>query len=157
MSHGASWEYLETMTTVHSLPNQKARISPKVRSAVDARVRHGATIAKSAEAAGMSKTGFAKALKRPSVQDYLRAVQEAFVAEVEASRAVFKARALEAALDLMLNAKSETVRARMIEFLAGDGRSPQVSVHVDARQQGSGYEYVRPGFDVVEIVNPVKE
>ncbi|WP_132462134.1 hypothetical protein [Rhodovulum marinum] len=100
----------------------------------------------------MSKNGFHKALKRPAVQDYMQEVQRAFVAEVEASRAVYKARALEAALELMQNAKSEAVRARMVEFLAGDGKAPQVAVHVDARQVG-GYEYPRPGERVVEIAS----
>lgn len=139
------------MKNLHSLPSPPPRISPKVRSAVDARVKQGASIAKAAEMAGMSKTGFAKALKRPAVQEHMRKVQETFVAEVEASRAAFKARAFEVALELMLNAKSETIRARMVEFLAGDGKAPQVSVHVDARQQGAGYEYVPPGSEVIEI------
>ncbi len=139
------------MKNLHSLPSPPPRISSKVRSAVEARVKQGASIAKAAELAGMSKTGFAKALKRPAVQEHMRQVQGAFVAEVEASRAVFKARAFEVALDLMQNAKSETIRARMVEFLAGDGKAPQVSVHVDARQQGAGYEYVPPSAEVVEI------
>jgi len=41
----------------------------------------------------------------------------------------------------------------MIEFLAGDGKSPQIAVQVDARPHfGGGYDYVRPGQQVVDIV-----
>lgn len=131
----------------------KPRISAKVRTAVDARVRQGLSIAKAADAAGLSKNGFAKALKRPAVQEHLKQVQEVFVAETEARRATYKAQALEAALDLMQNAQSETVRARMIEFLAGDGKAPQVAVQVDARTHfGGAYEFVRPGQQLVEII-----
>ena len=133
-----------------SLP--KPRISKKVRDAIDLRVQDGLSIAAAAEKAGMSRNGLAKALKRPPVRDLVRKVQERIVIESEASRAVYKARALEAALDLMLNAKSEAVRARMVEFLAGDGKAPQVAVNVDARQQGGGYESLRPGGQLVEIV-----
>lgn len=142
------------MSKAPSTRNERPpRISTKVRAAVDARVCQGLSIAAAAEAAGMSRNGFAKALKRPAVQEHLRQVQEAFVAETEASRAVYKARALEAALDLMQNAQSETVRARMIEFLAGDGKSPQIAVQVDARPHfGGAYEYVRPGQQIVDIV-----
>lgn len=144
------------MNDLTSLAALTPRISTNVRTAVEARVRQGLSIAAAAESAGMSRNGFGKALKRPAVQDHLRQVQEAFVAETEASRAVYKARALEAALDLMQNAQSETVRARMIEFLAGDGKAPRVAIQVDARPQiGRGYEYVRPGQQVVEIVEHV--
>jgi hypothetical protein len=139
------------MSNVRALHTPKPRISAKVRAAIDLRVREGLSIAEAAKQASMSKNGFAKALKRPAVQEHMQEVQRAFVAEVEASRAVYRVRALEVALDLMHNAKSEAVRARMIEFLAGDGKAPQVAVHVDARQTAPGYEYPPPGSRVVEI------
>jgi len=139
------------MSNVQALHAPKPRISANVRAAVKFRVREALSIAEAARRAGMSKNGLAKALKRPAVQEYLHEEQRAFVAEVEASRAVYKVRALEVALDLMLNAKSEAVRARMVEFLAGEGRTPQVAVHVDARQTAPGYEYPPPGSRVVEI------
>ena len=138
------------MSKVHAFPTPAPRISAKVRDAVEFRVREGLSIAVAAEKAGLSRNGFAKALKRPAVQDLVRQVQEVFVIESEAARAVFKAQALEVALDLMLNAKSESVRARMVEFLAGDGKNPHVAVHVDARQTG-GYEYLPKGARLVEI------
>ncbi len=139
------------MTNVRALPAPKSRTSAKVRAAIDARVRQGLSIAEAAKAAGLSKNGFAKALKRPAVQENLQEVQRAFVAEAEASRALLKVRALEVAADLMMNAKSEAVRARMVEFLASDGKATQVAVHVDARQLGGGYEYPPHGARLVDI------
>ena len=129
------------MSNVVPLP-RPSRISARVRAAVEARVVQGLSIEKAAEAAGLSRAGFAKALKRPAVQDLVRAVQDRFIRDTEARRSVFKARAFEVALDLMLNAKSEAIRARMAEFLAGDARVSPVAVHVDARQVvRGGYEF----------------
>ncbi|MDW3118978.1 MAG: hypothetical protein R8G60_15270 [Roseovarius pacificus] len=142
------------MADIHPLPAPKPRISAKVRAAVQARVREGLSIRKAAEVAGMSANGFHKALKRQPVQEYVRAVQAQFVLESEAEKACYKARALEVAQDLMMNAKSETVRARMVEFLAGDGKAPQVAVHVDARTVSGDYAFVKPGAKVVEVQDP---
>lgn len=79
-------------------------------------------------------------------------VQARFIADVESNRALLKARAWEVALDLMLNSKSDAVRARMVEFLGSDGKVSPVSVHIDARPDRGGYEYIRPGSRVVDVV-----
>lgn len=142
------------MTNLHALPAPTARISSKLRVAVEAHVTEGLTIVDACARAGMSRQGFHKAMKRPAVIDFVEAVRRRFVTSVEGNRALYKARALEVALDLMLNAKSESIRARMVEFLAGDGKAPAVAVHIDARQEHGGYEYVRPGQRVVEIEAP---
>jgi len=89
-------------------------------------------------------------MKRPEVRDYVQKVQLEFIASVEGSKATYRARAYEVGMDLMLNSKSETVRARMVEFFASDGKVSPVSVHIDARQ-GGGYEYAHPDQKVVEI------
>jgi hypothetical protein len=121
-----------------------------LRHAIELRVKHGMTIAAACEVAGMSPQGFHKAMKRPAVRDYLQTVQLEFIAGIEADKAVYKARAFEVGMGLMLNSKSEAVRARMVEFFASDGKVSAVSVHIDARQS-HGYEYARPGQQVVEI------
>lgn len=138
------------MTVKPSEP-KKPRISKKVRQAIDIRVRKGVTITEACVEAGLSPAGWYKAMKRPAVIELLQDTQDRFVSEVNAGSAHRKAQALKVAVDLMHNAKSETVRARMAEFLAGDGKVPQVSVHVDARTAPRGYEMARPGQRVVEI------
>ncbi len=140
------------MTKLASIPTSKPRISSKLRKAMELRVRNGLTINKACAEAGMSPAGYYKAMKRPAVKEHFEAVQHAYIQEAEQLRSLAKTRAIEVALDLMHNAKSETIRARMAEFLASEGKTPQVAVHVDARQAPRGYEYVRPGQEVVEVV-----
>ncbi len=132
------------------VPPSAPRISAKLRHAIELHVREGKSITEACAEAGVSRQGFHKAMKRPAVRDLLEDEQRRFVLESEARRTLYKARALEVALDLMLNAKSEAVRARMAEFLASDAKAPQVAVHIDARQ-GPGYEYVPPGQKLVDI------
>jgi hypothetical protein len=115
------------MSKVIALQPRPARISAKLRSAIDLRVREGHTITEACGKAGLSTLGWHKAMKRPSVRGHLEEVQRRFVAESDAKRALYRARAFEVALDLMLNAKSEAIRARMAEFLASDGKAPQAA------------------------------
>ena len=125
-------------------PKRPARLSAKLRCAVVVLVEEGATITAAAERAGLTRQGLTKALKRPEVRAHVEAEKARFVAETDGKRALYKARALDVALDLLLNAKSESVRARMAEFLASDGKVSPVAVHIDARQVG-GYVYAKPG------------
>lgn len=138
------------MTNLTEIPSRPMRIRAALRHAIDLRVKHGKTIATACEEAGMSPQGYHKAMKRPAVRDYLQTVQLEFVASVEADKSMYKARAFEIGMELMLNSKSETVRARMVEFFASDGKVSPVSVHIDARQT-RGYEYANPNQEVVEI------
>lgn len=132
---------------------QKPRLSSKLRAAIQHRVTKGKTIKDACEEAGLSESGWHAAMRRPAVVTHLQEVQQRYVAEVEANRAAYKAQALEVAADLMRNAKSEQVRARMTEFLASDGNANQgVQVNVDARSMAPvGYEYIPPGAKVVEV------
>lgn len=139
------------MSKLTAITPRPVRMRAALRHAIDLRVKQGMTIAAACEEAGMSPQGFHKAMKRPPVRDYFQTVQLEFVASIESNRAIYKARALEVGMELMLNSKSEAVRARMVEFFASDGKVSPVSVHIDARQTG-GYEYTRPGQQVVEIV-----
>ena len=123
-----------------------------LRLTIDLRVKQGLTIAAACEEAGMSPQGYHKAMKRPAVRDYLQTVQLEFIASVEGDKAIYKARAFEVGMDLMMNSKSETVRARMVEFFASDGKVSPVSVHIDARQP-RGYEYAHPSQEIV-IIRP---
>ena len=81
-----------------------------------------------------------------------------FIAEADGMRAWAKVRAIEVALDLMMTAKSEAVRARMAEFLASDARAPSVAVHVDARQAAPahGYQYTRPSHLGGPVSEPIE-
>ena len=116
-----SFPYAYGMTQIMPLKpveHKKTRISAKLRRAIDLRVRKGLTIAQACEEAGYAQSAWYEAMKRPAIQEALREAQSVFVAEAEKMRGTAKARAIEVAVDLMMNAKSETVRARMV---AGPG------------------------------------
>lgn len=68
-------------------------------------------------------------------------------------RAPYKARAFEVANELMQASKSDAVKARMVEFLAGEGKGMQLNVGVQVNNQApaNGYEFVRPGQEIVTI------
>ncbi|WP_143128631.1 hypothetical protein [Rhodobacter sp. JA431] len=131
------------MYTIISLPPRPARISAKVRKAVELMVTEALPIVKAAEGAGMSRQGLSKALRRPEVQDFKAEVEARFVAEMDLLRARAEAVAIKTGLELMRSAKSETVRARLVEFFASGGKSGAgVNVHVDARHVApQGYIY----------------
>jgi len=93
-------------------------------------------------------------MKRPGVRDFHDATVQRFIGEADQLKALARARGLETVLDLMPNATSETIRARMAEFLVGDGKGaplPAVPLNVDARQ-GGRYEYLRLGQRLVDLV-----
>jgi hypothetical protein len=138
------------MNKLSAIPPRPSRMSAKLRNAIHLHVQEGKTILAACKEAGMSPQGFHKAMKRPTVRDYLQKVQAEFVTSVESKRALHRARAFEVGLDLMINSKSEAIRARMVEFFAGEAKqAAQVQVNVDARS--GGYEFVRPGQQLVEI------
>jgi hypothetical protein len=117
-----------------ALPPRPARLSARLRSAIEAYVTQGLSIAAACDKAGMSRTGYHKVKQRPAVRDSLETVQARFVGDAKAKRALYQAQALEVALELMMNSKRETIGARMVEFLASDAKVPPVAVHMDARQ-----------------------
>ncbi len=138
------------MKNIVCLPSRPARLSHKLQEAIRLTVVEGLTIIAACERAGISRQGYHKAMKRPAVRDHLQEVQRQFVADADVKRAYLKARAFEVALDLMLNSKSEAIRARMVEFLAGDAKVSPVAVNIDARQAKpqAFYSYQRPPQDV---------
>ena len=145
------------MTNIHRLPDPKGRLSAKLRKAIELHYFHGLTVLKSCEEAGMSTAGYYKAVKRQVVQDFVAKIRLDLVDTIERRSAAARVMAIDVAVDLMQNAKSETVRARMAEFLASEGKTPQVAVHVDARTSApQGYEFVRPGQQIVDIVEDVE-
>lgn len=134
------------MTTPSVIPPRPSRLSSKLRVAIHARVTQGLTVTEACKKACLSTAGWFKAMQRPPVLAHLQEVQAKFVADADGMRAHAKTLAIAVAVDLMTNSKDEKIRARMAEFLAGDGKAPAVAVNIDARSipaQG-GYTYQRP-------------
>lgn len=127
-------------------PKRPARISQKLNRVLDGIVMHGMNHTQAAEFGGMSRNGVQKALKRPEVKALIEERRARLIAEADSKRAFYRARAFEEGYKLMMEATSEAVRARLVEFFAGEGKVSPVAVHIDARSvQPVGYQYRRPG------------
>ena len=140
--------------TARAIKQRKPRtVSRKVRTALAHRVRDLLPWDDCARAVGLSPAGLYKARLRDEVKQLHEEIKAEYVQEVEAMRAPYKARAFEVANELMQASKSDAVRARMVEFLAGEskGNSVNVAVQVNNQPAAQGYEYAHPQQEVVTI------
>lgn len=133
---------------------QPPRLSAKLRRAIDAIASEGVTQRRAADIAGMNERALSKALKKPHVAEALESERALFVNEMDKLKGIAKALAVQTGIDLMRDSKDERIKAKMVEFFAGEVKqAAHVQVNVDARS--GGYEFVRPGQQVVEIkANP---
>lgn len=121
-----------------------------MRTAIALVAKEGLSQSEAARRAGLHFVTLSKALKKPHVREAMEAMKLDAIANIEALKGTYKALALEHARYLLTNAKSEAVQARMVEFLAGEAR-PGTQVNVQINNDRGGYEYARPGQQVVEI------
>lgn len=140
----------------HRIPPPAPRISPKVRAAVDARVRRGLSIEAAALEAGLSREGFRKALLRPAVAALVAEVQDKLVSEFENLRATARTQAMEVARRL-LETGSEATRIKVLAILLAPDKSAGPAVQVNVAQVGGhhgaqgGIEVPRPHQRVVAV------
>lgn len=125
------------------------RISKKLGTALDLIATKGYNQTEAAKISGMDRSALNRALQRDPVAAELEARKLRYIEGIQATKGTIKALAYEVAQDLLLNSKSDSVKARMVEFLAGDGKQSGTSVTVNVGSPG--YEYVRPGQRVVDI------
>jgi hypothetical protein len=122
---------------------RKGRISARVRHAVTLKVEKGLTGEQCAALAGLSNAGFWKAWKQPHVQALYESLKHEYIMRVMDRKPLLKARAYEVAEELMGPDQPPAVRARMVEFIAGEGRGPAVAVQIN-NAPAHGYTYRRP-------------
>jgi hypothetical protein len=91
-------------------------------------------------------------MKRPEVRDHYQAVQIEFVESIESDKPLNLARAYETGIDLMKNSKSDAVKARMVEFFLAEKKMPP-QITINNTLQSKGYEYVRPGQRIVDVLD----
>lgn len=143
-------------------PRKLVAPTRKLKHALRLRVEDNKSWDDCARAAGLSPAGLHKARKRQNVIELYEQMKTTYIQEIEDLKRPWAARALAVAADLMDNAQSETVRARMVEFFAGEKRGPAVAVQINtaksetkaAGQPMRGYEYLRPGQELVRIITP---
>jgi hypothetical protein len=134
----------------HPRKGKPPRVSAKMRKAIRLHVREGNKIIDACRAAGIAEQTWYRNMKRPHVLQCFEFEKSLYIQEVEELKSRHKARALEVAVELMEGAASEAVKARMVEFLAGESKS-QPSVTINNSISTGGYEYAPKGARVVEI------
>jgi len=122
------------------------RMRAPLRKAIELIATKGITQTKAAEAAGMNLSALNRALHRPEVAAYLEHRKAQFCLDVEKLRGTAKAMAILTGMDLMQNSGSDQVKAKMVEFFAGEGRQPLVNITLPGNEPpATGYLYTRPG------------
>lgn len=125
--------------------SRKGRISPAIREALRLRVEEGLSGEKAARRAGVSPAALWKALTRPHVVTYYESLKTQYANEVARLKGFAKLRAIEVGVELMENAQSEQVKARMVEFFAGEAKQALVNIDLSGTKKGAGgYVYKRP-------------
>lgn len=81
-------------------------------------------------------------MRRPPIAAYLETAIAQFAIGAESLKTRAKVMALHRGIELMHNAQSEAVQARMVELFAGESKGP--GVVVVNNQAPSGYQYRRP-------------
>jgi len=135
---------MESLSDAERIVANPPYMRSALKDAIEILLEELVTQREAAKRAGMNESVLGRALKKPHIQAYIEARKALFIERMERLRAPYKASAIKHAHYLMKNARSETVQARMVEFLAREDqarRAPatQVNVAVDARQ--GGYEY----------------
>lgn len=126
------------------------RMSAKVRTAANLIARQGMTVREAAARAGMNESALSRALHRDGMQQWLESQKALFCLEVDSLKDQAKRLAVLEGMRLMRESQSDQVRARMVEFFASEaGKASLVTVNIGAK--GSGYEYVPPGSQVIDI------
>lgn len=148
------------MNNIIARPPRPVRINAKLRHAISLMAHEGASQTDAAKKASLSRQGLTKALGRAAVRELLEAETARLILEAEGRREWGKARAFEVGMELMMTAKSETVRARLVAVFASAAKAPQVGVFIDARPEmpAKGYRYQRPAnMTAAAEVEPIEE
>jgi hypothetical protein len=117
----------------------------KVAAAVHLLATTGKTQTEAAEIIGMNVSALSRALAREGVREYLESQKALYCISSASLREKGKQVALRVGIELLENAKSEQVRAKMVEFFAGEARQALVNVSIGAPQEPTtGYRYRRP-------------
>lgn len=121
----------------------KRRSSPKVARAIDIIATTGQSQKDAAKLAGMDHSSLSRALAQPHNRALLDERKALLCMEMDSLKPIAKAIAYREGMNLMQNSPSHQVRARMVEFFAGEGKQALVNVQVNTAAP-HGYAYKRP-------------
>lgn len=143
-------------TTIRAQPpSTKRRISAGIRKALTLRLEKAVTWAEAAEQSGMAQSSIYKAMTQDHVKEWYEEEKAKYCQRINEMEMAHKARALEVARELLDTSKSDTVRARMVEFFRGERAQNAVNVQINnSLPAPQGYEFIQPGAEVVTITSP---
>ena len=131
------------VTTTSTQTAQPVRMSAKLRRALDLVAVKGQTYRQAARAVGMYETSLSRALSREAPKAYLEERKALAALEASSLMGIAKSIAVTTGIELMQTSQSDNVRARMVEFFAGEGKQALVNVQVN-NAAPHGYTYTRP-------------
>jgi hypothetical protein len=123
---------------------------PKLRHAVTLIVEEGRTQRDAAARAGLDERSLSRSLKIPHIAAYIEQQKALAVLDADKLKAAAKRMAIRVGIGLLHDAKSEQVKARMVEFFAGEAKTGS-AVNVQVNVDRGGYEFRRPGQRLVDI------
>lgn len=132
------------------------RLRPALADAIRYIVEEGRTQREAASRAGMDESALGRALKRPQVAVYVETLKALQALDADKLKAQARKIAIREGLRLMMDAKSEQVRARMVEFFAGEQRQAVGNtVNISIPQDRSGYVFAPPKDVTPDAQSPV--
>ena len=126
-----------------SLDAKPPSMRAPLRQALMLIAQEGRTQRYAADKVGMNETSLGRALQRPAIAAYLETLKALQTLDAAQMFGHAKAMAVRIGIELMHDAKSEQVKARMVEFFAGEGKQALVNVQVNTNAP-HGYAYKRP-------------
>lgn len=119
------------------------RMRAPLAKAIDLIATKGKSQVEAAALSGMNPSALNRALGRPETKTYLEARKAQFSLDADTLKGMARSIAIHAGIELLNHAQSEQVRARMVEFFAGDPRQALVNIAVNAPPP-QGYTYTKP-------------
>lgn len=130
----------------------KPRISAKLRKAIELRVYKGLLWVDAAQAAGLSPSGVFNQLSKPHVKEFTATLEGQRDQAIMAKEKANKLKAQQVLGDVMEGELDNRIRLKAVELVTREPRNqPQIAVNVQTNVGGGGYEYVRPGQQMVDI------
>jgi len=125
-------------------------MSRKLREATDLLIYKGKSVNDAAEGAGMNASALSRAINRPNIREYVESAKAQLTLDADKLKGHARGQAILVGIKLMHEAKSESVKARMVEFFAAEPKIPSQN-NVQVNITSGGYEYAAPGVKVVEL------
>lgn len=126
-------------TTAPKRPSMR----PALSMALDEIALKGRTQRDAARVAGLHEKSLSRALQKPHIAAWLEYQQTQAILDADQLKTKARAMAIRVGIDLLHSATSEAVKARLVEFFAGEPKTPAVAVQIN-NNAGAGYVYRPP-------------